>query len=237
MRKKQILKDDVVNYPDIILPEEKAAAQKGSWKNRFICPENELWLEIGCGRGQYINEMAQLHPERNFLGVDIKADRLVTAVKKGGGKKRGNIQFAQLNFQNIAQYIASGECAGVIINFPEPRIKARQSSWRITHPKNLEPLLKVLGKGAHFWFKTDDHDFYNWSRPFLLDVIEVRSETRDFLHHPDSDYADKEPLTEYHEKWLKEGKKIISLKGRIKKTILSVKLEKKTWKQPTTGDA
>ena len=227
MRKKQAMKDMSGDFPGLIFPDDEVLRNaKGKWQE-FFEEKNPLWLELGPGRGKYLIELAKKHPERNFVGLDVKIDRLVQIALKVKAKALTNIVLAPVNYRWLDKYFENGELSGAIVNFPEPRIKAKQSAWRFSHPENLEQLVKTIGLGGELWFKTDDPLFFEWSYPFLQEVLDIEYETRDLSH---TTFYENEPKTEYEERWVREGKLFASLKGKVKKLTIETPIGEKTWK-------
>ncbi|MBF0273950.1 MAG: tRNA (guanosine(46)-N7)-methyltransferase TrmB [Nitrospinae bacterium] len=224
MRKKKLLKKSASDYSNLIMPGTGLEINKGQW-NKIYTKNNPLWLEFGTGRGKYITEMAKLFPLKNFLGLDIKIDRLVKTASKAQRENLPNLKLASLNYKWLSHFFDNNEASGIIVNFPEPRIKARQAKWRFSHPANLMQIINVLGLNGELWLKTDDSEFFNWSFPFLDEVLEITFLSKDFKE------SNPALITEYESRWINEGKKSICLRGKVKKLSVDTQITKKSWKE------
>ena len=140
----------------------------GQWGN-FFEKEQPLTLELACGKGEYALGLARLYPEQNFLGVDLKGNRIWVGAKKGLEESLTNVGFLRTQIEQIADYFAPGEVQSIWITFPDPQLRFSKAKKRLTHPIFLRKYQQILSPGGYIHLKTDSPDLYR----FTLLVIEL----------------------------------------------------------------
>jgi tRNA (guanine-N7-)-methyltransferase len=132
-------------------------------------PLKPLVLELACGRGEYAVGLGRLFPEQNFIGLDIKGNR----IWKGAGIaiKEGlkNIAFVRTQIDQVTSYFKKDEVSEIWITFPDPQIRLSKAKKRLTHPKFLRLYQQFLQPGGIVHLKTDSPNLYQ----FTLAVIEI----------------------------------------------------------------
>lgn len=129
----------------------------------FLNKDN-LYLEIGSGKGDFIISMASEHPELNFLAVELNSSVSGIACKKIVESKLTNIRLMVNNINNEFSELSDGVFAGIFLNFSDPWPKARHEKRRLTYPTNIEQYYRLLKNGSCLYYKTDNHDFYLYSK-------------------------------------------------------------------------
>lgn len=145
---------NVLEYPENM---------KGSWKD-FFKNENRLVLELACGKGEYAIGLAQLYPEKNFIGLDIKGNRLWVGAKYALEHNLENVAFLRTQIDSITAYFAENEVEEIWITFPDPQLRMSKAKKRLTHPKFLRLYHQILTPGAKIHLKTDSPDLYNFTK-------------------------------------------------------------------------
>jgi tRNA (guanine-N7-)-methyltransferase len=140
----------------------------GQW-GRFFERVQPLTLELACGKGEYTLGLARLHPNQNFLGVDLKGNRIWVGAKKALEKSLVNVGFLRTQIEQIADYFAPGEVQSIWITFPDPQLRFSKAKKRLTHPIFLRKYQQILTPGGYIHVKTDSPDLYR----FTLLVIEL----------------------------------------------------------------
>lgn len=144
--------DRVEGLSERVVGAEAALELKGRWHTRF--PSSQpLYLELGSGYGHFLAELALLHPDRNYLGVELKFKRLFKAQEKVLSVP--NVQYLRFNALLLEHLFLPGEIAGVYINFPDPWPKKDQIKKRMVSPTLVHALERLLGPGAKVWLKSD----------------------------------------------------------------------------------
>ena len=136
---------------------------KGNWK-KFFQNDYPLILELACGKGEYAVGLGQMHPEQNFIGVDLKGNRIWVGAKKALQNKLSNVAFLRIEIDKIPDYFAQDEVSEIWITFPDPQPRTGKAKKRLTHPKFLRLYEQILKKNAAIHLKTDNPDLYNFTK-------------------------------------------------------------------------
>lgn len=140
----------------------------GKWKEYFG-NENPLTLELACGKGEYALGLAQMYPERNFLGVDLKGNRLWVGAKKATALGLKNVAFLRILIDRITEFFGKHEVDEIWITFPDPQLRISRDKKRLTHPKFLRLYQQILKPGGKINLKTDSPVLYQ----FTMRVVEL----------------------------------------------------------------
>ena len=192
---------------------------KGKWRCEFK-NDAPLYLELGCGKGGFISQAAPSNPDINYIAVDIKNEMLVLAKRKlEDAYKEKNIQMDNVrifikNIEQIDNVFDEADCVDrIYINFCNPCPKTKHKKRRLTHFRQLEKYKTFLN--GEIWFKTDDDGLFNESFDYFEQAgFEIKFKTCD-LHN--SEYADRNYITEHEKMFTDEGKKIKFLIANPKK--------------------
>ena len=159
------------DYPHVQQPDlevlEHGYAMKGNWKKDFFKNENPLVLELGCGMGEYSVGLAEKFPDKNFLGVDIKGARIWQGATDAIEKNLKNVGFLRIRIDWIEQCFAKEEVDEIWITFPDPQMKKRRGTKRLTHPDFLKRYSNILKKDGPIHLKTDSQFLHG----FTLGII------------------------------------------------------------------
>ncbi|MEQ1677876.1 MAG: tRNA (guanosine(46)-N7)-methyltransferase TrmB [Chitinophagaceae bacterium] len=135
----------------------------GKW-NAFFNNTNPVTLELACGKGEYAVGLGQLHPDRNFIGIDLKGNRIWVGAKKALQQELTNVAFIRSQIDQVATYFAAGEVAEIWITFPDPQLRLSKAKKRLTHPKFLRLYKQFLVPGGLIHLKTDSPDLYHFTK-------------------------------------------------------------------------
>jgi tRNA (guanine-N7-)-methyltransferase len=181
------------------------AEYKGHWQDAFG-KKRPLYLEIGMGKGKFISELATAHPEYNYLGIEKFSSVLVRALDKRAELTVDNLLFLRMDAEEIADIFDLGEVDGIYLNFSDPWPKDRHAKRRLTSDRFLKRYAQILKPEGEVVFKTDNEELFAFSlEQAEAEGWEIVSRTQD-LHH--SEEAEENVMTEYEERFSKEGKKI-----------------------------
>ncbi|HPZ88639.1 MAG TPA: tRNA (guanosine(46)-N7)-methyltransferase TrmB [Flavihumibacter sp.] len=139
----------------------------GRWAAHFGNGQ-PLTLELACGKGEYTVGLATLHPEQNFIGVDVKGNRIFIGARQAIQQQLNNAAFLRTQIDRIATYFNPQEVASIWITFPDPQLRRSRAKRRLTHPKFLRLYQRFLQKNGDIHLKTDSPVLYR----FTLQVIE-----------------------------------------------------------------
>jgi len=153
--------DHVFEYTEF--QSEQAKKPKGRWKRDIFKNKNPITLELACGKGTYTTELARLHPNKNFVGVDIKGARLWKGAKRAKKQQLDNVRFLRMYIDHLEEYFAPEEIAEIWITFPDPYPRKGDAKKRLTSPKFLKKYQQVLAKDGTIHFKTDDSAFFEYT--------------------------------------------------------------------------
>lgn len=141
---------------------------QGKW-NEFFKNDNPIILELACGKGEYTIGLAQLYPGKNFIGIDIKGNRMWAGAKTALRNKMMNVGFLRTQIDKINQYFSNNEADEIWITFPDPYLRKSKAKKRLTHPKFLRMYKQFLKPGGLIHLKTDSPDLYQFTKT----VIEI----------------------------------------------------------------
>lgn len=203
----------------------KADERRGAWADWFEKPEQPLALELGCGKGRFLYEIAEARPDMNFIGVDVEANAMIAAKRQIEARKLGNARLLRQDISVIGGLFDKDSVDELFIHFCNPWPKKRHRKRRLTHPRQLTQYHTFLKEGAVLNFKTDDTDLYEASLEYLPAFgFEIISATPDLP-------LDEDPtgiITEYEERWRGMGIPIKAIRARrlaIPEEALRAKLE------------
>ena len=205
MRRKPWARPELAACPYFI---DEPHTLRGRWAQAFSRPQ-PVWLELGCGKGSFLTQMAEAFPGVNFLGIDIKSEVLAVARRTLSarfqelGRPVDNVLLTAYDIERIDQILSpQDQVDRIFINFCNPWPKARDHKKRLTHPRWLVKYQQFLRPGGELWFKTDDDDLFLASHRYLGECGFVLAyETRD-LHR--SGFS-QSPPTEHERMFTQEG--------------------------------
>ena len=174
-----------------------------------------LYIEVGMGKGRFLMELSRLHPDNNYVGMEMYDSVLLRAVQKKNelqenGVLLDNCLFIREDARLLPELFAPGEAAGIYLNFSDPWPKARHAKRRLTSHQFLERYEKILAPGGRIEFKTDNRELFDFSlQEAGIAGWTVEAFTYD-LHH-DGDLLPGNVMTEYEEKFCAMGKPIAKM--------------------------
>lgn len=136
---------------------------KGNWSSHQFKNNNPIILELACGKGEYTVGLAQAYPDCNFIGVDIKGDRIARGSQAAIAKGLQNVAFLRTDIQYLREFFSPNEVHEIWVTFPDPQPRDKQEKHRLTHPRFLEIYSDLLVSGGLFHLKTDNDPFFEYS--------------------------------------------------------------------------
>ena len=192
---------------------------KGKWENVFG-EKRPLFLEVGMGKGRFLMDMARLHPERNFIGIEMYDSVLLRALQKREeleeqGESFSNLVFIRVDARLLPEIFEKDEVDGIYLNFSDPWPKDRHAKRRLTSHEFLARYEKILKKDGTLEFKTDNKDLFDYSLEEMKNAEgwELTAFTYD-LHH-DVVLSEGNVMTEYEEKFSSIGNPICKMEARF----------------------
>lgn len=163
-----------------------------------------LEIDVGCGDGSFLLEMAAHYPERDFLGIERLSGRIRRICRLAARQGLTNVRVIHLESAYTLSWLLPAGCAHrVHLLFPDPWPKKRHAFHRFVHPDNLAGIHRVLAPGASFLFKTDHEDYFT-------EATEVVDASPLFTRLPWLDPSEFYPITDFEQQWLDAGKRIQS---------------------------
>jgi tRNA (guanine-N7-)-methyltransferase len=141
--------------------EGNSFSMKGKWNQEFFGNDHPIVLELGCGKGEYTVNLAELYPDKNFIGVDIKGARLWTGAKDSLQKGMKNVAFLRTDIEMIAHFFAENEVSEIWLTFPDPQMK--KTTKRLTATNFIKSYLQFLKPGGIIHLKTDSNFMFTYT--------------------------------------------------------------------------
>lgn len=138
---------------------------KGCWNSRIFKNENPIVLELACGKGEYSLGLGRLYPNKNFVGFDIKGNRMWVGATKATELALNNVRFFRAYIDHLNQFFEEREVDEIWIIFPDPQLKKDRK--KLTSPKFLELYKPLLKKGATINLKTDSPELYEFTKEVI----------------------------------------------------------------------
>ena len=197
-------------------------ALKGKWATEFFKNDNPIVLELACGGGEYTVGLAELYPNLNFLGIDIKGNRIWKGAKYALENGLNNVGFLRTRIDFIENFFSAGEIQDIWITFPDPQREKNRTRKRLTHPLFLNRYRKFLSNNGRIRLKTDSTFLYEFTKEILEEekitpVVDSKNIYEVLLPPQKGSALDRELAikTYYEKRWLEEGKKIKYLEFKI----------------------
>lgn len=154
---------DIKTFSNVL---EYPVDMKGNW-NSFFKNEQPLVLELACGRGEYTVGLSRLIPEKNFIGVDIKGNRIYIGAKKCLQEQLHNAAFLRTQIALLPDYFKQEEVSEIWITFPDPQLRTSRAKKRLTHPRFLRLYQQLLKTDGYLHLKTDSPKLYVFTKKVI----------------------------------------------------------------------
>ena len=215
-------------FPHVYEPEllpiikEGKTFMKGEWHGAAFKNNNPLVLELGCGKGEYTVGLARLHPNINFLGVDVKGHRFHKGAKDALSEGLPNVCFLRTRVEFIESFFAKDEVDEIWLTFSDPQPQDKVGVRRITSKYYAEKYRSFLKVGGCIHIKHDNPEVYEMAlSEFGGDpryAIELHSFDiyGDFMQTQDAYWQQVLNFRTYYEQmWLDEGRKTKYVRIRL----------------------
>jgi tRNA (guanine-N7-)-methyltransferase len=189
---------------------------KSVWNTEFFGNKNPIAVELGCGKGEYSVELAQMFPEQNFIGVDIKGARMWKGAKDSSDQNLKNIAFVRTRVEFTPLCFAQNEISEIWITFPDPQLgPKKRAKKRLTSSRFLSYYQSFLQDKGFVNLKTDDDTLYYYTKKLIeVNRLELVCDT-DNLYESKYYTNTLSIKTHYEKMWNKENKTIKYLKFRL----------------------
>ena len=183
---------------------------KGKWKTLFN-NGNPIHLELGCGKGGFISQIAHLNPNINYIAIDLVdamlglAKRNIEEKYKEQNKETDNIYITRYDIDRILNIFDQNDrIERIYINFCNPWPRGKHHKKRLTHTRQLEKYKQFLVPGGKIYFKTDDDNLYFDTLSYIEQAgLQIEKTTQD-LEKEENFWQDQQNYETEHEKMFKE---------------------------------
>jgi tRNA (guanine-N7-)-methyltransferase len=191
---------------------------KGKWKIDYFKNDRPITLELACGKGEYTVGLANVYPEKSFIGIDIKGDRIARGSKRAMDKGLSNVAFLRTGIQYLDEFFEPNEVSEIWLIHPDPQPRDREEKRRLTNQKFLDLYKIYLKNEGYFHLKTDSLFLFEYSLGILQSDpdFEIIDFTTD-LYNSDLNELHHNIMTHYEKLFYAQGAKIHYIKCRLTK--------------------
>ncbi len=169
--------------------------------------DNAVSLEIGCGKGGFVTEMAIQNPNKNYIAVELLENIIVLACENALNKKVDNVRFLNTGAEYLPKYLPNGTIENIYLNFSPPYPQRGHENRRLTNKRLLANYWDMLKEGGSVLQKTDDLDFFNYSKLMFAEFGYSVEDVSEKLMNDEITNVE----TEYEHKFRSLGMNIYSL--------------------------
>jgi tRNA (guanine-N7-)-methyltransferase len=220
-QKKLIRFEAIKSFPNVLeYPEDI----KGKW-NEFFQNNCPITLELACGKGEYAVGLGRLYANRNFIGIDIKGNRIWRGAKTAIDENLHNIAFLRTQIDKINDYFIAGEVQEIWITFPDPQLRLSRAKKRLTHPRFLRLYQQILQPYGVVHLKTDSPDLYHFTKTVIgLYELELMCDDND-VYKNETITPELQIQTHYEKLDIAQSHKIHYLQFKLNKELIVEKDE------------
>jgi tRNA (guanine-N7-)-methyltransferase len=214
-QKKLIRFEELQTFPNVL---QYPVGMKGMW-HLFFKNQNTVTLELACGKGEYALSLGRKDPEKNFIGVDIKGNRIWKGAKTALQEGLRNVAFLRTQIDKIADYFDKDEVSEIWLTFPDPQLRLSKMKKRLTHPRFLRLYAQFLQQDGAVHLKTDSPDLYNFTKMVITFYdLDLLTDCNDIYAQPDLS-EELRIKTHYETLDIAQSKRIHYLQFKINKPL------------------
>lgn len=201
--------------------EDEPERWKGKWKEHFNNQNQPFMLELGCGKGQFISQLAVENQKINYLAIDL-VDAMLGLAKRNieqsyneAKLEPNNVMITRFDIERINLILSKEDnVKRIYINFCNPWPKGKHRKKRLTHTRQLEKYKEFLSENGEIYFKTDDDGLFESSLGYFEEAgFEILNKTYDLHSEP---IFEKNIETEHEKMFSEQGIKIKALIAKLK---------------------
>ncbi len=151
---------------------------KGNWNRLQFKNTNPIAIELACGKGEYTIGLARILTDINFIGIDLKGERIWVGSGQAMEENLTNVAFLRSHILELPKLFAANEVSEIWLTFPDPRPKLRDEKRRLTHPRYLAIYKNILAPDGWFKFKTDNTNLFKYT----LEILSERDDIKDLTY-------------------------------------------------------
>jgi tRNA (guanine-N7-)-methyltransferase len=218
MGNKKLQRFEAINhFPNVLQYPE---GMPGRWKH-FFQNENDITLELACGRGEYTVGLAALYPDRNFIGVDIKGNRIYSGAHLGLENHLRNAAFLRVQIDKIDRYFVAQEVSEIWITFPDPHLRTSRAKKRLTHPNFLRLYQSILKPRGLVHLKTDSPALFHFTKLVAgLYDLDVEDQSEDVYARAQNP-PEMHIKTHYEKLDIADSKQVYYIRFRLPATVIA----------------
>lgn len=180
---------------------DKGMPLKGKWHSDYFKNQNPIVLELGCGKGEYSVGLAKNNPGKNYIGVDIKGNRIWTGAKEALDNNMPNVAFVRTRIDFIEHCFSPGEVSEIWITFPDPQPQKTRERKRLTNMRFIERYRKFLKPGGLVHLKTDSTSLYEYTMEVIKENnLKILFHTNDLYQNCPPDRKELIEIKTHYEK-------------------------------------
>ena len=177
-----------------------------------ILDYKDIFLEVGCGKGTFICEMAKRNPEKQFIAIEKVESVILLALEKAKAQDIKNVKFFHGDVMELAEIEGKHFCDRIFLNFSDPWPRGRHAKRRLTAGTFLDLYKKLLKENGDIHMKTDNVELFDFSlETFEENGFKLSNVTRDLHANPPADNI----MTEYEQNFVSQGKPICRLEASV----------------------
>jgi tRNA (guanine-N7-)-methyltransferase len=206
--KDKLRKYTEINTFDNVYQLEDGLELKGRWAADHFKNNNPVVLELACGKGEYSVNLARMFPDKNFIGIDYKGNRIWRGARTAVDEEIPNVAFLRIQIEKLLEFFGPQEIDEIWITFPDPQPQDSREKKRLTFPGFLNKYREILKPGGKINLKTDNDGLYLYTVEKVKDLGLICHKRTDHLY--DSELADEVLCikTHYEKIYLKHDKNI-----------------------------
>lgn len=154
---------EIKTFPNVL---EYPQNMQGKWSD-FFQNDNHVALELACGKGEYAVGLGKMHRDKNFIGIDIKGNRIWKGAKTALDEGLKNVAFIRSQIDKLKDYFAEDEVSEIWLTFPDPQLRLSRAKKRLTHPAFLRMYQHIMKKNGSIHLKTDSPDLYSFTKTVI----------------------------------------------------------------------
>jgi len=184
----------------------------GNWARHFN-NQNPITLELACGKGDYTRGLAGDFAQRNFIGIDIKGNRMWVGAKEALDKNMQNVAFLRTQIEHLDHFFAPKEVSEIWITFPDPQLGKPKK--RLTSPRYLDLYKKVVADTHFMHLKTDSPELYEYTLETLNELKLPILYQNDDIYARELDFPELRHHTFYEQMHLENKKTIKYIRWQL----------------------